>query len=50
MHIPVANIPNNDDTVTLDFTSNVTMSDEKLIEVLSNIDNMSDREAYKIVS
>ena len=38
------------ESVTLDFSSNVTMSDEKLIEVLSNIDNMSDREAYKIVS
>lgn len=50
MYIPVANVPNNDDTVTLDFTSNVTMSDEKLIEVLSNIDSMSDRDAYKIVN
>ena len=50
MYIPVANIPNDDNTVTLDFTSNVTMSDEKLIDVLSNIDNMSDREAYKIVN
>ena len=38
------------ESVTLDFSSNVTMSDEKLIDVLSNIDNMSDREAYKIVS
>lgn len=41
---------NSTESVTLDFSSNVTMSDEKLIDVLSNIDNMSDREAYKIVS
>ena len=39
MYMPTVGI-NPTESVTLDFSSNVTMSDEKLIDVLSNIDNM----------
>ena len=37
-------------SITLDFTSNVILSGELLISKLSNMDYMSDREIYKIVS
>lgn len=50
MYVPVTNIPNNSQNgVTLDFSSNVTMSDEILIQSLSNINALADRDAYSII-
>lgn len=50
LYVPVANIPKNDQPgVTLDFSSNVTLSDEMIIQSLNNIDSMSDRDAYNLI-
>lgn len=50
MYVPVTNIPNNSQNgVALDFSSNVMMSDEMLIQSLSNINALADRDAYSII-
>lgn len=48
MYVPVS-IPNQQNGVALDFSSNVMMSDEMLIQSLSNINTLTDRDAYSII-
>lgn len=50
MYVPVTNVPNNSQNgMALDFSSNVMMSDEMLIQSLSNINALADRDAYSII-
>lgn len=48
MDIPVAQRPNREG-IELDFSSNVIMDDNMLLEKLRNIDNLDSKELYKII-
>lgn len=50
LSVPVTTMSkDNNPGVTLDFSSNVTLSDEMIVESLNRIDKMSDRDAYGLI-
>lgn len=49
MHVPVSNPVNSNTTISLDFSSNMILTDDILIRSLSNINMMSDRDAYSLI-